>query len=250
MHESRCPAKMGGPRGTMSNLLVWAVHLLTASGAAFAMVAALAAGVGSWQIVFLCLGAALIIDGLDGALARALHVKERLPWFDGAALDFVVDYSTYVFVPAIILARSGLLPAPYAPIAGVVVAVVGALYFADKRMKTADQSFRGFPALWNVVVYLLMIYRPNAAVTLAIIAALSVMTFVPVEFVHPIRVLRWRPVTLAMTFAWGVLAIVALWDDLSPVLPVKVGLAVASIYLALVGMVLQVTRPSRSWGRH
>lgn len=227
----------------MSNVPAWAVHLFTASGAALALVAALAVGEAAWQVVFVCLGAALIVDGLDGSLARALRVKERLPWFDGSALDFVVDYSTYVFVPALVLASGELVSAPYAQIAGIVVAVVGGLYFADKRMKTAEQNFRGFPALWNVVVYLLMVYRPAEAVTVAIVAALAVMTFAPVEFVHPIRVVRWRPLTIGVTIAWAILAIVALWDDLNPGLPTKAGLAAASLYLATVGMIMQATRP-------
>ena len=137
----------------MSRIPVWTIHLLTASGAALALGAAVAAARESWQLVFLCLGVALIVDGVDGPLARWLKVSERLPWFDGAALDFVVDYVNYVFIPAFVLAQGGLITEPWATVSGVVVAVVGALYFADKRMKTADLGFRGFPAVWNTVVY-------------------------------------------------------------------------------------------------
>src|SRR5689334_21054528 len=136
----------------MSKLVAWAVHLLTASGAALAFLAASAAARGAWTTVFLCLGVALLVDGIDGPLARRLHVKERIPWFDGAALDFVVDYGNYVFVPAIVLGSNGLMSQPLATATGIVVAVVGALYFADKRMKTPDQAFRGFPAVWNGLI--------------------------------------------------------------------------------------------------
>ena len=228
--------------GAKSNFLVWAVHLLTAAGAALALVAALAVGKADWQLVFLSLGIALIVDGVDGTLARRFRVKERLPWFDGSALDFVVDYSTYVFVPALVLAGGGLLSEPYATAGGIIVAVVGALYFADKRMKTPDQSFRGFPALWNTVIFLLMIYRPPEWVTGALIIGLAVLTFAPVEFVHPVRVTRLRPLTLAVTLIWAILAIVALADDLKPTLPVAIALGGASLYLALVGAYLQMTR--------
>src|SRR5689334_8819903 len=148
-------AGVGGSAAEMPKLVAWAVHLLTASGAALAFLAAIAAARGAWTTVFLCLGIALVVDGLDGPLARRIHVKERIPWFDGAALDFVVDYATYVFVPAVVLAAGGLIAEPFATIAGVVVAVIGALYFADKRMKTPEQAFRGFPAVWNVLIYLL-----------------------------------------------------------------------------------------------
>ncbi len=230
----------------MSKLVAWAIHLLTASGAALAFGAAVAAGRGDWQIVFVCLGAALIVDGIDGPIARRFHVKERLPWFDGAALDFVVDYANYVFVPALTLALGGLLAEPWATAAGIIVAVVGALYFADKRMKTPDQSFRGFPAIWNVLIYLLMVYNLPQWATLGTVAGAAVLTFTPVEFIHPIRVRRLRPLTLLMTVLWGALAIAALADNLRPGPFVLTGLAVTTVYLAAIGAFLQLTR-ERTW---
>jgi phosphatidylcholine synthase len=180
----------------MEKLIVWAVHLLTASGAALAFLAAVAAARGAWPLVFLCLGIAFIVDGVDGPLARRARVKDRLPWFDGASLDFVIDYTTYVFIPAIVIANGGLISEPFATIAGVIVAVVGALYFADTRMKTAEDAFRGFPAVWNAVAYLLMIYKPPEVLTFGLIVLFAVLTFTPVEFVHPVRVKRLRPLTL------------------------------------------------------
>lgn len=226
----------------MEKLIVWGVHLLTASGAALAFLAAVAAARGAWQLVFLCLGIAFIVDGVDGPLARWAHVKERLPWFDGSSLDFVIDYTTYVFIPAIVLANADLLPEPFATIAGVIVAVVGALYFADTRMKTAEDAFRGFPAVWNAVVYLLMIYRPPEVLTFGLIVVFAVLTFSPVEFVHPVRVRRLRPLTLVVTAAWAVLSIVVLAQNLNPSPIVGVAFLAVSLYLAVIGALLQVTR--------
>jgi phosphatidylcholine synthase len=226
----------------MSQLTVWAVHLLTASGAGLALVAAVAAGDGSWQIVFLCLGIAFIVDGLDGPLARWAHVKERLPWFDGSALDFVIDYTNYVFIPAYVVAESGLISEPFASICGIIIAVVGAMYFADKRMKTAEHGFRGFPAVWNAVVYLLMIYRPDEWITVALVVGFAVLTFLPVEFVHPVRVVRLRPLTLAVTLAWAVLSVLALIADLKPGPVIGLAFLAASAYLGVIGLVLQLTR--------
>jgi phosphatidylcholine synthase len=226
----------------MSRVGAWAVHLLTASGAALAFIAAVAAAEKAWQVVFLCLGIALIVDGVDGPLARRIHVKQRIPWFDGAALDFVVDYATYVFVPALVLSAGGLIREPFATVAGLIVAVVGALYFADKRMKTPEQAFRGFPAIWNVLIYLLMIYRLPELVNLLIVIGAAALTFSPVEFIHPVRVKRLRPLTLAMTFLWGVFAALALAADLRPAPFVSMALAVSSIYLATIGAFLQATR--------
>jgi phosphatidylcholine synthase len=226
----------------MPTAAAWAVHILTASGAALALFAALAVAAHAWQLAFLLLGLALILDGVDGPLARAFAVKERLRSIDGVILDLVVDYGTYVFVPAMILAVGPLLTPPYGAIAATGVTIVGALYFAHTRMKTSSDAFRGFPAVWNGVVYLLMVYKPPEAVTLAIVAACAVLTFAPVEFVHPVRVRRWRALTLALTVAWAVLAVVALFYDLNPPLPVAVAFAAVSLYLAAVGAVQQVTR--------
>ncbi len=227
---------------TGQDLRAWAVHLLTASGAALALGAAMAAGAGNWQLVFLLLGIALIVDGLDGPLARRYRVAEQIPWFDGALLDFVIDYATYVLIPAYVLAEANLISEPYATIAGIVVAVVGALYFADTRMKTAEAAFRGFPAVWNAVIFQLLVYRLPEFWTLAIIALLAVLTFSPVEFVHPVRVVRLRRLTIVMAALWAVLAIVALAYDLKPDGLVVAAFAAVSFYFAVIGAYLQVTR--------
>jgi phosphatidylcholine synthase len=226
----------------MPTLAAWAVHILTASSGALALFAAVAVAAHAWQAAFLLLGMSLILDGIDGPLARAFAVKERLPWIDGVMLDLVVDYGTYVLVPAMILVVGPLLSPPYGAIAGIAVAVAGPLYFADTRMKTSSDSFRGFPGVWNGVVYLLMVYRPPEIVTLAVIAGCVVLTFAHVEFVHPVRVRRWRPLTLSMTAAWAALAVVTLLHDLNPPLPVAVAFAIASLYFAAVGAVQQLTR--------
>ncbi|MEJ0012731.1 MAG: CDP-alcohol phosphatidyltransferase family protein [Bauldia sp.] len=228
----------------MKNWDVWAVHLLTASGAALALAASLAAADNQWQLAFFWLGIALIVDGLDGPLARRRQVIERVPWFDGALLDFVIDYATYVLVPAIILVRSDLLSQPYGVMAGLVVAVVGAMYFADTRMKTPDAAFRGFPAVWNVVVFQLMIYQWPQWITLLIIAAFSVLTFTGVEFVHPIRVKRMRTLTLAMCAVWAILGLVCLWTNLAPPTWLVVVFALVNAYFAVIGAYLQYTRPA------
>ncbi|HET7714474.1 MAG TPA: CDP-alcohol phosphatidyltransferase family protein [Bauldia sp.] len=237
----------------MDKVGAFAVHLLTAAGAALALAAALGAARGEWRFVFLCLGIALIVDAVDGPLARRFDIKSRLPWFDGAALDFVVDYSTYVFVPAFILATSSLLSRPVDLVVGVVVAIVGALYFADRRMKTEDQAFRGFPAVWNGLVFILIVFSPPEWVTLVVIALCAILTFAPVEFVHPVRVVALRPLTLMVTALWSVLAIIALIDDLDPSVPVKIALGLATLYLAGIGAVLQLRRSRMSanpGGRH
>ena len=133
-------------------LAAFAVHVFTACGAACALLALIAAASADWTQMFLWLGVALIVDGVDGTFARHLHVAELLPRWSGDVLDFVVDYGTYVLVPAYAIATGGVLPSGAALPLGLIVAVTGAIYFADRRMKTSDSYFRGFPALWNCVL--------------------------------------------------------------------------------------------------
>ena len=227
----------------MGQSLLYAVHLLTASGAALAVLAAIAVAGLDWRAAFIWLGLALIVDGIDGPLARRLRVRERLPDWDGGTLDFVIDYTTYVFVPAIILALGCGLSGYPAALAATMVAVSGAIYFADTRMKQDDDSFRGFPAGWNMIVFVLFVLAPHPAVVMAVTIALAVLTFLPVRFIHPVRVERWRPLTLAVSALWFVTAIwiVAANFDVSPVLQGL--LLAASLYIFGVGAVQQIFQP-------
>ena len=188
---SRTPAK------ALHIAAAFAVHVFTACGAACALLALMAAGAGEWPNTFLWLGIALIIDGVDGTLARQLRVAEVLPRWSGDMLDFVVDFTTYVFVPAYAMATGGLLPRLLALPLGLTVAVTGALYFADRRMKTPDNYFRGFPALWNIAAFYLFVLKPPPWAGAIAIAVLAAATFASIHFVHPIRVPRWRLINLA-----------------------------------------------------
>lgn len=226
----------------MANLGAFTVHLLTASGAALAFIALILATLGAYPAMFGVLGLALIVDGVDGPLARRLNVPERLPRWSGAVLDLVVDYLTYVFVPAYALTMSGMMPLPLAAACGVVIVVTGALYFADGAMKMDDHYFRGFPALWNVAVFYLFVLAPPSLVIALVVVVLAVLTFVPVPFLHPMRVVRWRPLTLAATALWAVLAIVTVYRGLAPGPWITATLCVLAAYFVLVG----VTRWTRA----
>src|ERR1051325_3673420 len=164
----------------------------------------------------ICLRAALIIDGVDGPLARAFKVAEVLPRWSGDTLDIVVDFTTYVFVPAYAIAGSGLLAPELALPAAIIIVVTGAIYFADRDMKTGDNFFRGFPVLWNFAAFYLDLLQPNESLTAAIVAALAVLTFAPIKFLHPLRVTRLRELNILLLALWAVLAIVVVLGDLSP----------------------------------
>lgn len=214
----------------------FAVHILTASGVAFGLMALLAAHEHRFTEMFLWLGIALLVDGIDGPLARHFRVKEVLPHWSGETLDLVVDYLNYVMVPAYALVLSGLIPAPLSYAAGGSIAITSALYFADTRMKTEDAFFRGFPAVWNVVAFYLLIGRPSPEIAFGVIILLSIMTFVPVPFLHPFRVRRLRYLTLALLAAWTALAAIALAYDLSPPRPVWFALLVIALYFLGAGI--------------
>lgn len=214
----------------------FAVHIFTAGGAALGFVALLMAFAGQWTAMFWCLGAALFIDGIDGTLARRYRVAEVLPRWSGDVLDLVVDFTTYVFVPACAIATSGLLPPWLAIPAGLLIVVTGALYFADRNMKTEDNYFRGFPALWNAVAFYLFVLKPSAWLAAAAIAILATLTFAPIKFLHPFRVRRLRAVTMAALVVWCVLAAVALLENLDPGPWISHGLVIVGLYFFAVGL--------------
>jgi phosphatidylcholine synthase len=222
----------------------FSVHVFTALGAGIGLIALLEAVREHWAAMFGWLGVALIIDALDGPMARRLNVASVQPNWSGDVLDLVVDFVTYVFVPAYAITASGLLLPVTAPILGAGIVVTGALYFADRRMKTADNHFRGFPALWNAAAfYLFLLHMPPALGSLGV-AVLIVLTFVPFNVVHPVRVVRLRGLTLSLLAIWAVLVGIALGNDFDPGLPVTIGLCAIGLYVVASDAVIQLMRPS------
>ena len=213
----------------------FAVHIFTACGAGCALLALTAAVNGKWAAMFVWLGISLCIDGVDGTFARRLQVAKLLPRWSGDILDLVVDILNYVFVPAYALATSGLLPKPAAIPLGLLIVVTGALYFADRLMKTSDYYFRGFPALWNVAAFYLFMLKPEPWVGAAAIIALAVLTFVPFHVVHPVRITHLRGVTTVALAAWAALAIAAVAQDLNPPPWVGAALCALAVYFVVIG---------------
>jgi phosphatidylcholine synthase len=217
----------------------FAVHVFTATGAALALLALIFATGGHWAAMFFTLGLALVVDGVDGPLARAFKVAEMLPRWSGETLDIVVDFVTYVFVPAYAIAASGLLPEALAVVAGVVVVISGAIYFADQQMKTDDNYFRGFPVLWNLAVFYLYLLEPHEWLAAALVAALALLTFAPIKFLHPLRVKRLRALNVALLAAWAVLAFIAVVYNLQPGPYVTWPLVAIALYFFAVGLLPQ-----------
>ena len=213
----------------------FAVHVFTACGAACALLALVAAVRGEWPIMFAWLGLALVIDGVDGTIARWLHVAKVLPRWSGDVLDLVVDILNYVFVPAYALAASGLFPEQFAIALGVLIVITGSLYFADRLMKTSDYYFRGFPALWNVAAFYFFILKPEPWAGAAAVVALAVLTFVPFHVIHPVRIAHLRAITTVALAVWAMLAILAVAQNLNPASWTVVALCLLAIYFVIVG---------------
>ena len=160
-----------------SRLKALSVHYFTAIGAILAMLAMLAAVDERWDLMFLWLVAAFFVDGLDGPLARKFDVKKFAPEYDGVLLDLIIDYLTYVFIPAYALFVSGLLNGWSGWVCIIVIAFTSVLYFADTRMKTKDNSFAGFPGCWNMLVLVLFSIQPNWQIILITVILLALWTF-------------------------------------------------------------------------
>ena len=221
------------------------VHLLTATGAVLSMLALLAAVEGHWALMFVWLVVALVVDGIDGPLARRYDVHSNWPTYDGVLMDMIVDYLTYVFIPAYALFKSGLLPGWTGWLAIIAIVYGSVIYFADTRMKTRDNSFAGFPACWNMVVLVLFALQPNFWVTLAIVVILAATMFTDLKFIHPVRTARWRVISLPVAAAWVLFAGWAAIVDFHPQSWAHWGLVLTSAWLLLAGVAQQLLPPRR-----
>ncbi len=218
----------------------YSVHLFTAAGASLAMLALIEAAQQDWAMMTIWLTVAFIVDGIDGPLARRFDVTTNAPVIDGVLLDLIIDFLTYVMIPAYALYGSGLLPGWSGWLVVLLIPFGSALYFSDTRMKTADKSFRGFPGCWNMLVLALLVIEPPWEITLALVLVLSAAQFLNLKFVHPVRTMRWRFVSLPVSVVWVTsIAYAAMTDFASnPVLTAIV--TATSVYLLIAGMAQQV----------
>ncbi len=213
--SERGPGYRGGQNDRplpLRRTLAWGVHLLTASGIVWCLLAMEAGWRSHWQLAFAWLALAVAVDAVDGTLARLVRVKEVLPGFDGALLDNTVDYATFVFVPALLMHRAELLPSQVSFAAAAAVCVASAFQFCQADAKTPDHYFKGFPSYWNIAVFYLMVLRLGPTANVAVIGVLIVLIFVPIRYLYPTRTPQLRKCTLVLTLAWGVMVLVMVWQ--------------------------------------
>ena len=218
----------------------YAVHLFTAIGASLAMLALLAAAQHDWPMMTIWLTVAFVVDGIDGPLARRYAVKANAPTIDGVLLDLIIDFLTYVMIPAYALYGSGLLPGWSGWIVVLLIPFASALYFADTRMKTEDKSFRGFPGCWNMVALALLVIVPPWEVILGLVVALCLAQFLNLKFVHPVRTARWRWLTLPVALVWTAAIAWAALIGFAPFPALTAVVTATSVYLLLAGILQQL----------
>ncbi|MCB0569871.1 MAG: hypothetical protein KDC66_08925 [Phaeodactylibacter sp.] len=192
--------------GLASRLAAWGVHLFTASGVITVFMALLAVSKGSLREAMLWLVAAQFIDGVDGTLARRFRVTEVLPYMNGKNIDFVIDFASYAIIPAYMIYASGLIGGWWNLACALLILMVSAVYYGKEGMVSEDHYFVGFPVMWNMAAfYMLFVFQWGHWANVILVAALSILHFVPIKFAYPSRTLRWRWLSLGLTGA-GILA--------------------------------------------
>jgi phosphatidylcholine synthase len=205
------------------------VHLFTALGAVCALLATHAVITGAWEAAFAWLGVALLIDGIDGTLARKAKVH-LWPRFSGERLDLVIDYLTYVFVPALALVEGGFLRGTWGLALAGLILLSSLFHFSDTESKADDHSFIGFPAIWNLVAFYAFAFNLSETAAALLVLACALLTFVPLKWAHPMRTPRLRPLTMVAAAVGGAAAVAALLAGFPAPIWAQIPLAAVAAY--------------------
>ena len=195
----------------MTPILPWIAHLYTATGAVIALLATGMTFAHNFRAVFIYFVAAAFVDATDGVLARALKVKERLPNFDGAKLDDIIDYLMYAFIPALVVWQADMVPSPFPICAAIVLSSAYGFAQADAKVASTDHFFTGFPSYWNIVVGYLYLLQLSQRTNAIILVTLAVLVFVPIRYVYPSRTMALKWPTLALGTIWAILLTWIIW---------------------------------------
>ncbi len=238
----------GEAKRMLRQLVAFGVHAFTALGVVFGFQALLEAAAHRWEAAFAWLGLALIVDGLDGPLARYIGVTEKLPRFSGERLDLIIDYTTYVVVPAYIIYEAKLVPPELATTASAIILLASLFHFTDRKSKTEDGFFVGFPALWNVVALYFFIFAVPQKIAFVMLTLFALLTFIPFKWIHPVRVRKLRLVTFAVMGIWSVAVISACADGFPASVPTQIAIALSTLYLLGLGVIRSLQQKSHSLG--
>jgi phosphatidylcholine synthase len=229
-------------------LAAWGVHLLTASSAAAGVLAVLAAERGDPATAMWWMAYTVAVDAVDGTLARAVGVKQVLPYFDGTRLDDLIDYFTWVIVPMLFMLWTDMLPPASAVPLACAVVVASAYQFCRTDAKTTDHYFTGFPSYWNIVAFYLYALGWAPAANAAVVAAFAVLIFVPIRYVYPSRTTTLRTLTVGLGLVWGGAVLLALFQILRDGIasrPLVLGSLLFPVYYGALSLVMTRQRVSR-----
>ncbi|WP_101523413.1 CDP-alcohol phosphatidyltransferase family protein [Nocardioides houyundeii] len=240
-----------GTSTPVQRLAATAVHAYTAVGSVLALLMVHFSYQGRVEAVLWLFLAAMVIDGTDGMLARRLRVKEVLPGFDGALLDNIVDYITYVFAPMVLLWANGYLPEGWFGGLCVTVPLLASCYqFCRTDAKTDDHFFLGFPSYWNIVAFYVVVLELAETTTAVLLLVLTVLVFVPVKYVYPSRTPALWAVNMTLATLWLVL-FGLITAELPEPAPLLVGLSlVYVVYYVAVSLWLTARSARRSAAAH
>ena len=186
----------------LKKFTAWSVHVFTVFGIFLGFLALLSTINYNFTQAIFFLALALFVDGIDGTIARYVGVENITPTIDGSILDNIIDYFNYVLVPTFMIHWFGFVGENYSLLICFLILTVSSYTFANKEIKTDDYYFSGFPALWNLVVLYFYLLETSELINIGVVIVLSVLTFVPIKYVHPIRVIELRKTNIAMTFLW------------------------------------------------
>jgi phosphatidylcholine synthase len=193
-------------------IAAWLVHLYTASGAVLAFLAARDVFQYRFRNALMWLALAIFVDATDGVLARRARTTSRVPWFSGDQLDNIIDYLTYVFVPALLVWRALLVPSAWATWVCSAMLLSSAYGFSRTDAKTPDHFFTGFPSYWNIVVFYLLVAGAAPEINGVVLLLFAALVFVPIGYVYPSRTPVLRGLTVGLGAVWAALMVVMLWQ--------------------------------------
>lgn len=194
----------------LRHIAAWSVHFFTAFGTICTLGALYAIQQNDIRVAFFWLSLAVVIDAMDGALARLVGVKEVLPVFDGAKLDDIVDYMTFVMVPVFLMLATGMLEGPLGVLAASAAVLASAYRFCHVAAKTEDHFFTGFPSYWNILAFYLYLFAIPATVSAVITLVLALLVFAPLKFIYPSRTLFMRPTSVFFGILWGIVGLMVI----------------------------------------
>lgn len=223
-------------------MTAWLVHLYTASCALFGFLALTRIFYDRYRDAFLWLAVTVVIDATDGVLARRAAVASRLPWFHGSKLDDIVDYVTYVFVPAFFVWHALLVPEAWSIVVVAAILLSSAYGFNRDDAKTTDYFYTGFPSYWNVAVFYLYLIKWPDEVNAGVLLLLSALVFVPLRYVYPSRTPVLRSLTVVLGVVWGILILLLLWQMPDVSKPVLWASFVFPAYYLLLSLALELRR--------